>query len=475
MEESIKMSFKKNFNKKIAAAVTAVVMMLGASGCGENSTWIAKYNDQTVNAGVYLFYQSQAYEDAMNKLKKDNEDLDVSDLKAVKNLQIDGKSVSDWVKEQAMENIRIFCAVNEKFDEYELSIDEADRDQIKQMTDNWEMIDQMYNFSGEGIGKESLVAIQEFQLKQDKVFEHIYGKDGIEAYSDNEIQDYLAGNKARVKMITMDLKDTEGEELDDAGKKEIRTMAEDFVKRANKGENFNKLKDEYDDYIEKKKAEAEAENAETTAAETTAETTAAEEEKTGTAPAADGTAEAAVTTAAGESAPAETTSAPSETTAAPEEGTKAPDSTDVSSVTETTDVTGTDEKDDEDTDTDPYKNESIIDKGSEDDGFNPSEAVNNFIFTECYEGKDVKQIEDKDNLKIYIIQRLDILERKDLYDDDHRLDLLWEILEDTFKEKALGWVGEDALTKNSAAFSRYEPFKQKKRQVEMSEEAAKKK
>ncbi len=458
MEESKKMSFKKNFNKKIAAAVTAVVMMLGATGCGESSTWVAKYNDQTVNAGVYLFYQSQAYEDAMSKLQKDNEDLDVSDLKAVKNLQIDGKSVSDWVKEQAMENIRIFCAVNEKFDEYGLSIDAEDSDQIKQMSDNWDMIDQMYNFSGEGIGKESLIAIQEFQLKQDKVFEYIYGKEGTEAYSDEEIKDYLSGNKARVKMITMDLKDTEGEELDDAGKKEIRTMAEDFVKRANKGEDFDKLKEEYDKYLEDKAAEADAENAETTPAETTAETTAAEEETTGTAPVSGDSAEAPVTTAVSETAPAETT-------VAPEEGSKASDTTEVTAVTEET-GTSTDE-DVEDTPADEYANESIFNIGNEDDGFSPSEVVNNFIFNECVVGKDVKLVEDKDNLRVYVIKRLDILEREELYNDENRLDLLWEILEDTFKEKALGWVAEDALTKNSTAISRYEPFKQKQRQLDL--------
>ncbi len=461
------MSFKKSFNKKIAAAVTAVVMMLGASGCGESSTWVAKYKDQTVNAGVYLFYQSQAYEDAMTKLQKDNEDLDTSDLKAVKNLQIDGKSVSDWVKEQAMENIRIFCAVNEKFDEYGLAIDDTDQEQIKEMADNWDMIDQMYNFSGEGIGKDSLIAIQEFQLKQDKVFEYIYGKDGTEAYSDEEIKDYLSGNKARVKMITMDLKDTEGEELDDDGKKEIRTMAEDFVKRANKGEDFDKLKEEYDEYLDKKSAEADAENAETTAAETTVAETTAAEEQTGTAPVSGDSSEAAVTTVAGETtAPAETTAAPAETTAA-EDGTKAPDTTEVSEVTE---GTGTAEADvTEEADSDPYANESIINIGNEDDGYNPSEVVNNFIFNECVVDKEVKLVEDKDNLKVYVIKRLDILEREELYDDDNRIDLLWEILEDTFKEKALGWVSEDALNKNSAAFSRYEPFKQKKRQLEMAE------
>lgn len=461
------MSFRKNLNKKIAAAVTAVVMMLGVSGCGESSTWVAKYKDQTVNAGVYLFYQTQAYEDAMTKLKKDNEELDTSDLKAVKNLQIDGKSVSDWVKEQAMENIRIFCAVNEKFDEYGLAIDDEDKDQIKQMSDNWEMIDQMYNFSGEGIGRDSLIAIQEFQLKQDKVFEHIYGKDGTEAYSDEEIKDYLSGNKARVKMITMDLKDTEGEELDDNGKKEIRTMAEDFVKRANKGEDFDKLKEEYDKYIEKKTAEANPENAETTPAETTIpEETTASEEQTGTSPVSGDSAEAPTTTVASENAPAETT-------AAPEEGTKAPDTTEVSAVTE---ETGTAEAEvTEEEPSDPYANESIINKGNEDDGFNPSEVVNNFIFNECAVDKDVKLVEDKDNLKVYVVKRLDILEREELYNDENRNDLLWEILEDTFKEKALGWVAEDALTKNGPAFSRYEPFKQKQRQVDMSEEAAKKK
>ena len=67
------MSIKKSFYKKILAAATALTMIFAATGCGESTAWIAKCEDMTLNSGVYIFYQTEAYSEATSKLKKDNE------------------------------------------------------------------------------------------------------------------------------------------------------------------------------------------------------------------------------------------------------------------------------------------------------------------------------------------------------------------------------------------------------------------
>ena len=77
------MSLKKYY-KKLIAAVTAVTMMFAATSCGESTSWIVEYGDQKVNAGVYIFYQTQAYNEAITKLTEEDENLDVADTKLLK-------------------------------------------------------------------------------------------------------------------------------------------------------------------------------------------------------------------------------------------------------------------------------------------------------------------------------------------------------------------------------------------------------
>lgn len=56
-----------------------------------------------------------------------------------------------------------------------------------------------------------------------------------------DVEKYYDENYARVKYIAMELKDADGNSLDDDGKAEIKAMADDYVERANNGENFDDL------------------------------------------------------------------------------------------------------------------------------------------------------------------------------------------------------------------------------------------
>ena len=170
-----------------------------------------------------------------------------------------------------------------KFDEMELSLKESDIESIESSVDSaYENNPDM--FEGNGIGKESLKEIMTNTYKSNEIFEALYGENGTEGVKEEDVKNFYIENNARVKYIGLDLHDSEGNDLDEAGKKEITDMADDFLKRAKNAdstdkmlEEFDLMQEEYDKYVADKAAEAAGEETTTEAAtEAVTETTSAE-------------------------------------------------------------------------------------------------------------------------------------------------------------------------------------------------------
>ncbi|MDO5149977.1 MAG: hypothetical protein Q4D76_11340 [Oscillospiraceae bacterium] len=469
------MSIKKSFYKKILAAATAFTMIFAATGCGESTAWIAKCEDMTLNSGVYIFYQTEAYSEATSKLKEDNEELDISDIKLLKTMTVEGTDITQWINSHAEEKVKIFMAVNKKFDELGLSLSAEDESTIENISESyWQYYAE--NYEKNGIGKDSFRQIVEFDYKKEAVFLHYYGEGGEKECADPEIGAYLEGNYSRVKTIKFDLKDSEGTELSDDEKKDVKKMAEDYLKKANSGSDFDELIEEYQEYKDKLAEEAAAEEeaaeneenseeaAVTTAPEVTTvpeETAETEESDTDAETSEAETNDADAEETAGEEAKVTTAEEEEEAEATEAEGEEEADVT-TAEEEEEAEVTTAEETEEpeetEDTEADPYANENIYKKGSEEDGYQPSEKVNNAVFNDCaVDGKAVL-VEDEDNSCIYVIKRLDILERKDFFEGDQRTTILTEMFMEEFEKMAVEWADAYTVSFNSSAVKRYDPF-----------------
>ncbi|MDD6081959.1 MAG: hypothetical protein PUB89_03805 [Oscillospiraceae bacterium] len=465
------MSIKKSFYKKILAAATALTMIFAATGCGESTAWIAKCEDMTLNSGVYIFYQTEAYSEATSKLKKDNEELDISDTKLLKTMTVEGTDITQWINSHAEEKIKIFMAVNKKFDELGLSLSAEDESAIDNISESyWQYYAE--NYEKNGIGKDSFRQIVEFDYKKEAVFLHYYGEGGEKECADPEIGAYLEGNYSRVKTIKFDLTDSEGAALGDDEKKEVKKLAEDYLKKANSGSDFDELIEEYQEYkdklAEESAAEEEAaeneENSEEAAVTTSPEVTTVPEETaeteeldTDTETSETETDNADTEETADEGADDETEGEEAEVTTAEDEEEAEVTTAEDEEEAEVTTAEETEEPE-ETEETDPYANENVYKKGSEDDGYQPSEKVNNAVFNDCaVDGKAVL-VEDEDNSCIYIIKRLDILERKDFFEGDQRTTILTEMFMEEFEKTAVEWADAYTVSYNTAAVKRYDPF-----------------
>lgn len=269
--------------KKALAAVLAVV--LAASLCGCDRGYIMTVDGLEIKNGIYLNYLQEAYYQADSELESQNSDTtseaetsssedetSVSDETSdettstesvpVTNEEIDGKTGSQWIKDETMKYVRRFVAVKRKCEEFNITLTEEEQNEInsniKDMWDNEnQYVQYIYGFKtmgeyfeDQGIGRESMRDINTTDELKTKLFQYYYGEGGELAVSDEDFEKYLTENYVSVRKIEMDYTDASGNALEsDEDKKALKDEAQKYADRINNGEKAVDVF--YDYYVDK--------------------------------------------------------------------------------------------------------------------------------------------------------------------------------------------------------------------------------
>ncbi|MDR0974283.1 MAG: hypothetical protein LBL80_01170 [Ruminococcus sp.] len=265
---------------KIAKAALAAILSLSMlTACGADTTTFGTINGKTIPVGIYINYQYMAYNTAQNKVAEQQAEAAAAAEAAVTAVGettaaapalpkpgavtlspaesatvpflsdvIGGVPVRDYITEEAIEDVREYAAVNQKFTELGLSYTDNEDVSVKNyIEENWDYFSEA--LSTIGISRASYEDVMLNSLKRQEIFMYYYGPGGEKAVSDEIIKEYLLENNARIDYIPMVLKDGEGNLLKSDGKAEQMKMAEDYVSRASAGEEFTSLLAEYNDYF----------------------------------------------------------------------------------------------------------------------------------------------------------------------------------------------------------------------------------
>ena len=250
-----------NFFRKAAALLLSCCTVLTCASCGENTANVMTVSDSDVRAGIYLYYVTNAYSEAINVIRDGGEDLEgietTEDYKKILSKRdIDGVSAEEWIQNKAAEYCTTFITIEKEFESLGLSLT---GDQLAAAESNAASSMATYGefFTKTGIGEQSIKDILLNSYKQDAVWEAYYGKGGSKNISDDELYEAYKNGHYRIKYIEMPLKDGEGNLLKADGKKEIEKMAEDYMSRLKKKEKteadlmneFDFLIDEHNAYV----------------------------------------------------------------------------------------------------------------------------------------------------------------------------------------------------------------------------------
>ncbi len=426
--------------KRIFAGIIATVSLFSLSACGLNTRWSAKTTDDSynANAGVYIYYLASCYSDGLSQLSSEDSTLDTSDKNAVKNATIEGQNFIDWVKTQALDRLRNHLATEKKFDELGLTLSDDDKTELEtNLKNGWSQYGE--KLEKNGISEASYKEISEVGYKSQAIFDAYYKDGGIEEVSQDEIDNFITDNYARIKWLTFNLKDDLGNLLtSDEDKAEIKKIAEKYLYKVKSGENMDALISECNES---------SVSASISASESVSLAEAGDNSDNNSV--ADGTeSPSGGIYRAEEDDDTETTTTTLEDT----------DSTGEENTDETT-TAETSETEETTTTTDPYGNERIIAKGTdgengEEGTYNPSKLVNGEIFDAVYNQPFL--VEDEEIY--YVIVRYDILERDDLFDEQSMDTILLQMKSKDFQNMIDDFFTDADMVVNDASYNRYNPL-----------------
>ncbi|MBC8570566.1 hypothetical protein [Zongyangia hominis] len=234
--------------KKILAAVMAMCMVaLTFAGCaGQDTTWIATDKEgNKVPIGIYLYQRFEAYTEALDLAEDKGSDA--------WGQQIEGKSCYDWVNDKATQAVKEYVAVEEKFKEGGYTLAEEQQAYAEQQAAN------RYNYysglyDANGISLDSITAIYLNNMKRSVIFQETYSPGGSKGLSEDDLKNELKDNYLRFKVVMVSKDDTEGKQLGEEDLKKAEASRDEYLKRAQAGEDFDKLIIESEDVYLKAKA-----------------------------------------------------------------------------------------------------------------------------------------------------------------------------------------------------------------------------
>ncbi len=409
-----------NSIKKLGAALTAFSVAATMASCsaptiGGGSATAVTIDGYDIPAGIFIFYSLSAYLEASDIIAEGNKTNATPTMEEVEDSHIDNLTAKEWIQNRATEYCSEYVAVEREFEKINGELTPEDYETVESQV---AQMNQINIYTKNGISDESASAIFENERKRTHVFEYYYGFEGENGMSEEELKDYFDENFARVKYVTMSYLDSEGNELSEADKKEVRELAEEYADRINEEKDtmeklyiVNEVKEEYSEYVKEKAEELAAQTGTVTTTTTTTTTT---------------------------------------------------------NATETTTTT-----------TDPYANESVVSKYTtttpekvEDPATTTTTTLsakeksdiklNQYIFEELTEYDKAVVLDDEENDALYVVIRSDLRERMtedDLWSEDYISAL--QSLE--YSEEFVEYIQELAKSytaqRNKSAYRRYSPFK----------------
>lgn len=421
----------KKFNKFVASSMVFALMATSV-GCtptiGKGTETAMTADGYDVSSGVFIFYTIQAYRDAANILQEQNGTAPT--VKEVKNAHIDSMEASDWIQDKATEYCMTVAAIENEFNRIGGQLTAEELKEIDELAEMYTESEQYSINTKNGVGKESVKQIisttgsgsnyyGEYEYMQKYIFDHYYGFDGEKGCSEEELKDYFAENFARVKYISIDMTDENGDPLSNDEKQKLRRKAEEYVKTVNSASGdmekmykMNEMQEDYDEYVAEQTTTAEGEEAVTTTTTTTTETDSDGETQT-------------------------------TTTTDPYENERLVQKYTTTTADESDGSTGTETAEEEETDAEKADRE-----------------YKQFVFDKL--GMNKAEVYEYDDNTLYVIIKGDLRERMtedDYWSEEYIYSLQLLKYNDDFVDYMESLSENIIPEKNTSSFKRYEPFK----------------
>ena len=151
------------------------------------------------------------------------------------------------MRDQALTATKRITAVQMLCEQAGITLTDDERSAINEAVNTaWDQQGEQYEKIG--VAKESLRKMQEFNTYAEKHFESIYGAEGSQAVSDEEVEKYFKENYGSIKYFAVSLTDSSGNELGAEDQERIETELGGVKQSYEEGEKtFSEIVDEYNE------------------------------------------------------------------------------------------------------------------------------------------------------------------------------------------------------------------------------------
>ncbi len=219
--------------KRICTGVLAGALAISLTACSDTS-WAAESQGERLPAGVYLYNLMGSYAEIVSEFDSSVEEKDYMKQ------QVNGVSFEQAVTEETQKRVRQYYAVSQKFDEFGLTLSDEYLAGANQMVESqWPYLESLYTENG--ISKDSFSKMVTNRYKSSAIFEYLYAEGGVEEVPSDELWKAFEDQYFKAQYMAIRLTGTDGNALEGEALEETKKLAQDYVDRANKGENFEDL------------------------------------------------------------------------------------------------------------------------------------------------------------------------------------------------------------------------------------------
>lgn len=201
--------------KKIVALLGALAILLTFAGCHEKDEIAVTVDGVKFTSAYYMCAFIDADNQARNKVDEmaaEDDSIDISKKNYYYSQKIDGKKYQDWVKDTAIESLRKIAAYKIKCQENKLTIDETDKSGVEQYAAYyWSYYGYGETYEPNGVSFNTYKNYMLDSYYTQEYFEFLYGKEGKEAVSEDDIKNFLSENYVIANVLYVDLSSLKGE------------------------------------------------------------------------------------------------------------------------------------------------------------------------------------------------------------------------------------------------------------------------
>ena len=237
------------FRTRIAALLLMVAMVLTTSGCSGDTAWAAELDGEQLSAGVFLYYQLEAYmaaQEELEEIEKANGSSSAGEEDEVDFLdkEINGMKMSDYITQNAWEAIDRYYAIWDLVEQYGIPTDEAFEDEVDEyVADQWPNLEA--SMLQNGVSEASFDRVARTIVITNYLFEYYYSAEGPEPVTVEDLKDVYANDYARVLSILIQYHDGQLNYYDADAVEALQAKAEQLAAKLNAGENFSDVQAEY--------------------------------------------------------------------------------------------------------------------------------------------------------------------------------------------------------------------------------------